>query len=123
VWEAMMAASHLGLDNMVAIVDRNSWQITGPTEECLALEPLADRWRAFGWEVLEVDGHDLDALDAAFARPPRDGVPTVVIARTTKGRGIRFLEDRKKSHYVKLSEDLRRRALSGLAAPARAARP
>jgi len=121
-WEAIMSASHLKLDRLTAIVDRNRWQISGQTEECLSLEPLGDRWRAFGWRVLELDGHDLDALEAAFAGEPEPGVPTVVLARTIKGRGIRFMEDRKKSHYVKLNEDLHKRAVANLAAPSEAAR-
>ncbi|HXM56896.1 MAG TPA: transketolase [Candidatus Dormibacteraeota bacterium] len=117
VWEAAMAAPHLGLDRLTAIVDRNGWQISGRTEECLAMEPLADRWRAFGWHAVEVDGHDLETLrDALSASPVEPRRPTALIARTTKGRGVRFLEDRKKSHYVKLSPELHRRALATLAA-------
>jgi transketolase len=119
VWEAMMAAAHLRLDNLVAIVDRNRWQISGPTEELVTLEPLADRWRAFGWRVAELDGHDLEALRDTLEGPIEPGVPTVVIASTTKGRGVRFLEDRKKSHYVKLSADLHRRAVASLGVRAR----
>ncbi|MGQ0825907.1 MAG: transketolase [Actinomycetota bacterium] len=115
VWEAVMSASHLGLDNLVAIVDRNDWQITGRTEDCISLEPLADRWRAFGWNVLDVDGHDIEAVQATLgcgARAP--GQPSVVLAKTTKGRGVRFLEDKKSSHYVTLSRALYKRALASL---------
>ncbi|MFC7896915.1 transketolase [Streptomyces sp. NPDC057381] len=115
VWEAVMGAAHHGLDNLVAVVDRNGWQISGATEECLSLEPLADRWRAFGWAVREVDGHDLTALLAAFdGLPDTKGRPTAVLARTVKGRGVPMLEDRKKSHYVKLTPKLHMRALAGL---------
>jgi transketolase len=115
VWEAVMAAAHHRLDNLVAIVDRNGWQISGPTEECMTLEPLADRWRSFGWAVREVDGHDLPALLAAFGDlPATAGRPTAVLARTVKGRGVPMLEDRKKSHYVKLTPKLHARALAGL---------
>jgi transketolase len=115
VWEAVMGAAHHRLDNLVAIVDRNGWQISGTTEECLSLEPLADRWRAFGWAVHEVDGHDMSALLKVFeSLPDAEGRPTVVLARTVKGRGVPMLEDRKKSHYVQLTPKLHARALAGL---------
>jgi transketolase len=114
-WEAIMAAPHLGLENLVAIVDRNRLQINGPTEQRMRLEPLAERWQSFGWQVESVDGHDLAALAAAFERAPSvAGRPTVVIARTIKGQGVKFLADRKKSHYVTLSPDLYRRAWTEL---------
>ncbi len=115
VWEAAMVAAHQRLDNLVAIVDRNGWQITGRTEQCLPLEPLADRWRSFGWAVMEVDGHDLAGLIATFARLPASaGQPTVVLARTTKGRGVPMLEDRKKSHFVQLTPQMYTRAQVGM---------
>jgi transketolase len=115
VWEAAMSASHQRLDNLVAVVDRNGWQITGRTEECVSLEPLADRWRSFGWAVAEVDGHDIEALIATFASLSDPvGRPTVVLARTTKGQGVPMLEDRKKCHYVKLTPQMYRRASVGL---------
>lgn len=115
VWEAAMSAAHLGLDNLIAIVDRNGWQISGTTEECVALEPLAQRWASFGWSAEEVDGHDIAALCATFAALPRlPGRPSVVIARTTKGRGVPLFENRKKSHYVNLTPSLYQRAVAGL---------
>lgn len=111
VWEAIMAAPHWKLDNLVAIVDRNHLQISGRTEQRMRLEPLAERWQSFGWSVAEVDGHDLAALTATLARVPlTPRQPTVLIARTVKGRGVAFMEDRKKSHHVTLSADLFRRA-------------
>ncbi|HEX5202303.1 MAG TPA: transketolase [Actinoplanes sp.] len=113
VWEAVMAGSHLGLGNLTAIVDRNGWQISGTTEECLALEPLADRWRAFGWHTFEVDGHDLASLHGALTAAPGDG-PRVVLARTIKGSGVPMFENRKKSHYVTMNPALHQRALAGL---------
>src|SRR5215470_5795130 len=110
-WEAIMSAAQFDLDNLVAVVDRNGWQITGRTEERMRLEPLADRWRAFGWGCVEVDGHDLAELCAAFqALPISTGQPSVVIARTVKGSGVPIFEDRKKSHYVTLTDRLYRRA-------------
>ena len=99
-WEAIMAASQFGLDNLTAVVDRNRLQQGDATEHTIALEPLADRWRAFGWGVVEVDGHDVSARAAAFDAPPAvQGRPTCVIARTFKGRGISFIEDRVEWHH------------------------
>jgi transketolase len=121
VWEAAMAVSSLGLDRLVAVVDRNGLQITGSTETIVELEPLAERWRSFGWAVREVDGHDLAALLLALGAAPVDpGRPTVVIARTTKGRGLPFIEGRRKSHYARLSERERERALAALRSRPRA---
>lgn len=115
VWEAVMAGAHLGLDNLTAIVDRNGWQISGTTEECMRLEPLAARWTAFGWAASEVDGHNLGALCDAFAGLPLEaGAPSVLIANTTKGRGVPMFENRKKSHYVTLTPALHQRAMTGL---------
>jgi transketolase len=118
VWEAAMAAADLRLDNLVAIVDRNGLQITGRTEDTVGLEPLADRWRAFGWAVREVDGHDRDALrEATTAREP--GRPAVVIAHTVKGHGLPSLQDRTESHYLRLGERQHARALAVLRARAK----
>ncbi|MEN8649800.1 transketolase [Streptomyces sp. 21So2-11] len=117
VWEAAMLASHQRLDNLVAVVDRNGLQITGDTEDCVSLEPLADRWRSFGWNAVEVDGHDHAALRAVFdALPDASGRPTVVIARTVKGRGVALFEGKKKSHSVQLTPRLYQRAKAGLRA-------
>lgn len=124
VWEAMMSAAHYRLDNIVAIIDRNSWQITGRTENCMTLEPLTDRWRAFGWEVCVVDGHDVEALRVPLAGAPLvPGRPTAIVARTVKGRGVTFFQENKKSHYVKLTPDLHKRALASLAARWRESAP
>ena len=99
-WEAAMAASHFGLDRLTVIVDRNGLQQGDFTERTMRLEPLADRWRAFGWGVVEVDGHDVDALVRTFDRlPVEPGRPTCVIARTRKGRGVSFIEDRAEWHH------------------------
>ncbi|KOV78026.1 transketolase [Nocardia sp. NRRL S-836] len=117
VWEAAQFAPAAGLDNLVAVVDRNGWQITGRTED-LGLEPLADRWRSFGWTAVEVDGHDLDALREVFTSL-EPGRPTAVIARTVKGKGVPLFEDKKKSHHVTLTPALLTRAQAGLRARAR----
>jgi transketolase len=99
-WEAAMAAAHFQLDNLTVIVDRNRLQQGETTEATIGLEPLADRWRAFGWAVTEVDGHDLDALVNCFnAVPLAIGRPTCVIAHTQKGHGVSFMEDRVEWHH------------------------
>ncbi len=115
VWEAAMAASDLGLDNLVAVVDRNGLQITGATEDTVALEPLADRWRAFGWAVRELDGHDRPALREALTETEA-GRPTVLLARTVKGKGLPYLQGRVQSHYVRLGEREQKKALAVLRA-------
>ena len=93
VWEAAMFTAHYKLDNLTAVVDRNGLQIDGPTERVMSLEPLADKWRAFGWHVIEVDGHDIAAIINALEEAKRvKGRPTVVIAHLIKGRGVSFME-------------------------------
>lgn len=100
VWEAALFAQHHGLDNLVAIVDYNKIQSLAPVAETLALEPLRAKWEAFNWSVREVDGHDHEALAAAFAGlPEKPGKPTVVIAHTTKGKGVSFMENTVLWHY------------------------
>jgi transketolase len=99
-WEAIMAAAHYQLDNLVAIVDRNGLQQGAPTERTIRIEPLADRFRAFGWAVRDVDGHDFEDLARAFDEAPfAPGRPSCVIARTTKGKGVSFIEDRVEWHH------------------------
>lgn len=119
VWEAAMAASSLGLDNLVAVIDRNDLQLTGRTEDTVMLEPLPDRWRSFGWSVLNADGHDTaDLLEKFRAIPSAPGRPTVVIAQTVKGRGLPSLEGRTESHYARFSERQHQRATAVLRARA-----
>jgi transketolase len=100
VWEAVLFASHHKLSRLVAVIDYNKIQSLAPVPETLALEPFADKWRAFGWRVIEAPGHDhaelLAALDAA---PDTGGRPTVVIAHTTKGKGVSFMENSVLWHY------------------------
>lgn len=98
-WEAAMAAAHYKLDNLVAILDHNTLQITGRTRDVMSNEPLADKWRAFGWEVRIVDGHDYAALTAALAEPPPAGKPLFIIANTVKGKGVNFMENVGKWHH------------------------
>jgi transketolase len=94
VWEAAMFAAHYHLDNVIAIVDRNGLQIDGRTEEVMSLEPLGDKWRAFGWHVLFMDGNDMwQVLDTLAEAKGHKGSPTVIIARTVKGKGVSFMEN------------------------------
>jgi transketolase len=97
-WEAAMCAAHRGLDNLTAIVDRNRLQQGARTEDTNRLEPLADKWRAFGWDVVECDGHDHSALYDALVGA-HEGRPRCVIARTIKGKGVSFIEDRVEWHH------------------------
>ena len=93
IWGAAMTAAHFGLDNVCAIVDNNGVQLDGLTREIMAVEPLGDKFRAFGWHVIDVDGHHLAALAAAFQEAKATkGKPTVLIARTVKGKGVSFME-------------------------------
>jgi transketolase len=99
-WEAAMAGAHFRLDNLTLIVDRNRLQQGDETERTMALEPLAGRWRAFGWAVEEVDGHDMKALvETLGAVPFETGRPNCIIAHTHKGRGVSFMEDRAEWHH------------------------
>jgi transketolase len=101
VWEAAMAAAHYALENLVAIVDYNGLQIDGPVSEVMAPEPVPDKWRAFGWHVLEIDGHDMRQILAAFAEARHTrGQPTAIIARTVKGKGVSFMENEVDWHGV-----------------------
>ena len=91
VWEAIMAASAFKLDNLTAIVDRNQLQMDGLTEDIIPLEPMAERWKVFGWHVTETNGHDVEALVGAIGQAVKvKGQPSVVIAHTVKGKGVSF---------------------------------
>jgi transketolase len=99
-WEAALFCSHHKLSNVVAIIDRNGVQSLGPTEEALSLEPLGDKWRAFGWHVLDSDGHDIGELLSCLDKAKlEDSKPTVIIAKTTKGNGVSFMEGDNSWHY------------------------
>lgn len=99
-WEAALSAAHYKLDNLCAIVDKNTLQITGPTADVCNTDPLDQKWKAFGWAVREVDGNDVEALSATFAALPFEkGKPSLVIAHTTKGKGVSFMENEVKWHH------------------------
>jgi transketolase len=118
-WEAAMAASHYQLDHLVAILDHNTLQITGPTRDVMSNAPLADKWRAFGWEVRDVDGHDYAQLTAALTAPPPAGRPLFIIAQTVKGRGVSFMENVGAWHHRVPSDAELARALAELEAAGR----
>ncbi|MFE7083181.1 transketolase [Priestia megaterium] len=100
VWEGAMSAAQYKLDNLVAIIDRNKLQITGSTEDVMSIEPLGDKWRSFGWEVVDVDGNDMEQLVEVLTNAPHSkGKPTMVIAHTVKGKGISFAENVTKWHH------------------------
>lgn len=106
VWEAAMTAAHLGLDNLVAIVDRNLLQSDGLSRDAVDMGDMAAKWRAFGWQAAEVDGHDVPALLDVFQERKRPkGKPYVVIAHTVKGKGVSFFENDNKWHHAKLSDE------------------
>jgi len=101
IWEAAMTAAHYRLDNLCAVCDRNFLMIDGNTEEVMGLEPLADKWRAFGWHVREVDGHDIDQLSFAYERFKLEKKkPTMIIAHTIKGKGVSFIENQVDWHGI-----------------------
>jgi transketolase len=99
-WEAILFAPHHRLDNLVAVIDYNKIQSLAPVSETLGLEPFAEKWRAFGWEVREVDGHDHGALRETLSSAPwTPGKPSCVIAHTTKGKGVSYMENAVAWHY------------------------
>ncbi len=113
LWEALMFAAHHRLSNLIAIVDLNGQQALGYTDEVLSLTPLAERWRAFGWSVHELDGHDVEGLTETVARlDVSHGPPHVLIAHTTFGKGVSFMERQIKWHYWPMSESEYAQALS-----------
>ena len=105
VWEAAMAGANYGLDNLFAIVDRNGLQISGSTENVMVLDDLSAKWRAFGWDVTELDGNDMDALCAYFDAPHAEGKPRCLIAHTVKGKGLPFAENRAEWHHKVPTEE------------------
>jgi transketolase len=113
LWEAVMFAAHHRLGNLTAIVDLNGQQALGYTDDVLCLSPMAERWRAFGWDVHEVDGHDVAGMQDTIARcDTRRGAPHVLVARTVFGKGVSYMERQIKWHYWPMSDDEYRQALA-----------
>ena len=116
IWEAAMSASHYGLNNLIGIVDRNRIQNDRFTDDVMKLEPLASKWRAFGWRVLEVDGHDIGQVRAALRQAGRArNRPTLVLARTVKGRGVSIMENNPDFHGRAPNKDEYDQAMKELA--------
>ncbi|OGO03018.1 MAG: transketolase [Chloroflexi bacterium RBG_13_53_26] len=116
VWEATMSAAHFRIDNLVAIIDHNKLQIDGWNREVMNLEPFPDKWHAFGWHVVEVNGHDILQLLAAFGEAKQmKGRPTAIIAHTIKGKGVSFMENNVDFHGKAPTPEEADRALKELA--------
>ena len=115
-WEAMMSAAHHKLDNIVAIVDVNNQQADGPSSQMMAFEPLVDKLTAFGWFVQRIDGNDLDAVVAAFdaAKTHPEPKPRMIVADTLMGKGVPFLEQREKNHFIRVESHEWQLALAAL---------
>lgn len=117
IWEAAMLASKYKLDNLVTFLDRNLLQIDGSTENVMPLEPLAAKWKAFGWHVIEIDGHDFDQIKKALAEAKATkGKPTLILARTTKGKGVSFMEGQAKYHGTPIKPEELPKALEEICA-------
>ena len=115
IWEAAMSAPHFKLGNLIGIVDRNRFMIDGETEDVMPLEPFADKWRAFGWDVVEVDGHDFDQLDEALSKAwAATDVPVLILAHTIKGKGVDFMENNVVYHYASADSELCARAKASI---------
>jgi len=115
VWEAAMAAAHFRADNLCAILDANGFQIDGKVEEIMNIEPLADKWRAFGWQTINIDGHNMAEILAAFDQAKTvKGKPTIIIAKTVKGKGVSFMEHVVDFHGRAPTEEETKQALEEL---------
>lgn len=118
-WEAAMAAAHQKASNLTAILDYNKVQQSGHVSELMALEPVADKWRAFGWEVREIDGHDMDQVVTALdALPYATDKPSMIVAHTVKGKGVSFSENTHLWHNNMVPDDVYEKALAELGEPA-----
>jgi transketolase len=115
IWEATMAAAHYRLDNLTAILDYNRLQIDGPVEEVMGIASVAEKWKAFNWNVTEIDGHDIRAIIEALDKALEfKGAPTFIVAHTTKGKGVSFMEGTVKYHAKPLNDEECRKALDEL---------
>jgi transketolase len=114
VWEAAMSASKFALDNLTAIVDWNELQLMGTLVETMPLPSFSETWRSFGWEAVEIDGHDLAAIVDALQAPRKAGIPRVILAHTTKGKGVSFMENKVEWHARPVSAQELQQALAEL---------
>ncbi len=117
IWEAAEFAPHIKLDNLIVFVDKNGLQSCGSTHKILNMEPLAEKWLSFGWNVIEIDGHDVEAIDNAVGDAKQvKGKPTVIIANTVKGKGVSYMENDNSWHQQALSKEQYDIAISELSA-------
>lgn len=101
IWEAAMTAAHYRIDNLCAVVDNNGLQIDGPVQKVMGIAPVHDKWAAFGWHVIDVDGHNMEKILSALDEAEKTkGKPSVIIANTTKGKGVSFFEDKVEYHGI-----------------------
>ena len=115
VWEAAMFARQYGLENLVAVVDRNRLQITGNTEDAVGLDPLPEKWRSFGWNVIVIDGHDIPMIQEALAKAYEpNGRPTAIVMNTIKGKGVSFMENNASFHGKAANAEEREQAVREL---------
>jgi len=113
IWEGALFASRLKIDNFTAILDYNNLQGYGRPKEICSYEPVAKKWRTFGWQVYSVDGHNFDQIVSAFKKN-HNGKPKIIIAKTVKGKGVPFMEDQMKWHYFIVTKDLKEQAMNFL---------
>jgi transketolase len=115
IWEAAMAAAHFKADNICAILDHNGLQIDGCIKDVMGIEPIADKWKAFGWNVIEIDGHNIEQILNAFAQAKQfKGKPSIIIARTVKGKDVSFMENVVNFHGVAPTKEEEAKALKEL---------
>lgn len=116
IWEAALFATHFKLDNLVVIVDKNGFQAMGPTDEVIALGNIEEKFRAFGFDAVTIDGHDEAAIDAAYrdARAGRNGKPKAIVATSIKGKGVSFMEHNNIWHYTRLTAETHAAAIAEL---------
>jgi len=110
VWEAAMLASHINLDNLVAILDKNNFQQTGANFEILSMENMESKWKSFGWSTQNIDGHDIDSINESFNNIKKN-TPNIILANTIKGKGVSFFENNNDWHHATLSNKLYNEAI------------
>ena len=115
VWEAAMAASHYKLDNLIGIVDRNMLSVDGFVEDIISIEPVVNKWRSFGWQVREINGHNMkEILDVFNSIPFVKNKPSIIIAHTVKGKGVFFFENKRECHRTDINKEQVKKALDEL---------
>lgn len=114
IWEAAMSAGHYKLDNLVGMLDYNGLQIDGANDDVMTVNPVKEKWESFGWQVIDIDGHNYDEIIKALDSAGKEGKPTMIIARTVKGKGVSFMEDQAGWHGKAPNDDEMKIALSEL---------